>query len=248
MTAPSKRTRLRGTDEFLRRLHAFWTSAGNGRFVFLFAALLLFFVMMTISGEGLLLRALFSLVFLGGIRAISQRPGQFRRMLLSFLPVLAVVWLGELSLSKPLQLTSAAAQALFLAMVFSLVMEAIFCTRRVTWDTIFGSICGYILIGFIWGQAYSVAYLLDPSTFSASAALTEVFTDSPGDAFSALRMLTYYSFVTLTTLGYGDISPVGEGVRVLAIIEAIFGQFYVAVLVAKLVSLQQVASANDREV
>ena len=83
----------------------------------------------------------------------------------------------------------------------------------------------YFLIGFLWSFLYIVVTISDPGSIS--------FPDSeliPGEIF-------YFSFVTLTTLGYGDITPESMMARNLTIIEATIGQIYLTVLVARLVGL-----------
>lgn len=92
----------------------------------------------------------------------------------------------------------------------------------VTADMIAVAICAYLLIGLAWLSLYSAAHNLSPEAF--------------GDEPQSSSDLFYFSFVTLTTLGYGDISPKLPVVRSLAIVEAIIGQMYVAVVIARLVA------------
>ena len=94
-------------------------------------------------------------------------------------------------------------------------------------NRIVGAICIYLLLGAMWSIAYSVLEFLVPGSFKG---LTEfAYLESNPDWI-------YYSFVTITTLGYGDITPVTQTARSLSFAEAIVGQFYIAVLVAGLVS------------
>jgi len=92
--------------------------------------------------------------------------------------------------------------------------------------TIEGAMCGYLMLGYVWSIAYSVHDTLSPGAFSGGSGADGVL--EFGDA-------TYFSFVTLTTLGYGDISPLTQIGRSLAILEAITGVLYLAILVASLV-------------
>lgn len=100
-------------------------------------------------------------------------------------------------------------------------------TNTMSGNRIVGAICVYLLLGVIWSVCYSLLELLIPNSFSG---LTENATSSWNPDW------IYYSFVTLTTLGYGDILPVTFLARSLAFMEAVVGQFYVAILVAGLVS------------
>ena len=101
--------------------------------------------------------------------------------------------------------------------------------KRVTTDTILGGLCVYMLMGIIWAIMYSFLYYLIPGSFSGLRVDSEV---------NRLLEFIYYSFVTLTTLGYGDLLPVNPIARALAYLEALIGQIYVAVLIAGLVSIR----------
>lgn len=94
-------------------------------------------------------------------------------------------------------------------------------------DRVFGAIVLYLLLGFLWAVAYQIVESMVPGSF----------TDSP-DPDAGLSGWFYFSFVTLTTVGYGDITPVTQTVRSLAILEALIGQLYPAIIIARLVSLQ----------
>jgi len=95
--------------------------------------------------------------------------------------------------------------------------------KRITLDTIYGAICVYLLMGITWAGAYAFIAYLEPSSFSVGA------TDF--DSF------LYFSFVTLTTLGYGDLLPVSEAARTAAIMEAMSGVLYSATMIARLVGI-----------
>ena len=86
----------------------------------------------------------------------------------------------------------------------------------------------FLLLGLCWAFIYALIEVLNPGSFSVAS----ITTAGSSSAY------TYFSFVTLTTLGYGDISPVAQVARSFAILEAITGQMYLAVLVARLVGTQ----------
>ncbi len=97
-------------------------------------------------------------------------------------------------------------------------------------NVIAGASCGYVFLGFAWGFTYTLVDQLAPQSFSI-----------PG-AFSDHRApLFYFSFTTLTTLGSGDVTPVSNTARALAITEAPTGQIFLVVIVARLVALQMAA-------
>jgi VanZ family protein len=106
-------------------------------------------------------------------------------------------------------------------------------------DRIFGAIVLYLLIGMVWAFAYAVVDLFLPQSFAGRS-----------DASPDPADWVYFSFVTLTTVGYGDITPVSRMVRSLSILEALVGQLYPAVIIARLVSLEFVSDpeSNPRQV
>ena len=117
-----------------------------------------------------------------------------------------------------------------LATVFSMkrVLEGDF----VDMNRIAGAISIYMLIGLIWGSVYFFIALLNPDAFRG---LTDLPVPERAQVNSVYMDLPYYSYVTLTTLGYGDVTPVSRGAQSLAYLEAICGVMYVAVLVSALV-------------
>jgi hypothetical protein len=109
----------------------------------------------------------------------------------------------------------------------------LFSNPALTFDSILGAVCGYLFLGLGWAVLYSMIEGHRPGSFEISPKLTT----GSDPARPLPHVLTYYSFVTLTTVGYGDISPVSPATRTLAWVEAITGQFYLAVIVAGLVSV-----------
>jgi hypothetical protein len=103
----------------------------------------------------------------------------------------------------------------------------VFAPGRAIGDRLFGAIVVYLLLGLIWGVLYSAVGAHSPDAFSGH----------PG-ASAGLSGWIYFSFVTLTTVGYGDVAPITTGARSLAMLEALVGQLYPAVIIARLVSLQ----------
>ncbi len=102
---------------------------------------------------------------------------------------------------------------------------------RVNNETLSGALDAYLLAGLAWAFAYSGIHATHPNAFTGIETPTE------------FSVWVYFSFVTMTTLGYGDISPAVEVTRSLAIAEALAGQIYLVVIVARLVSIY----SNDQE-
>jgi Ion channel len=93
-------------------------------------------------------------------------------------------------------------------------------------ERIFAALDAYLLAGVMFGVSYWILEQASPGSFGVS----------PAGSFTQAKAI-YFSFVTITTLGYGDVVPTGDAARGLAILEAVGGQMYLAVLVARLVSL-----------
>jgi uncharacterized membrane protein len=103
----------------------------------------------------------------------------------------------------------------------------VFAAGHAITDRVFGAVVLYLLLGLIWAVAYAAVHTADPGAFAG----VPRHDDTPPD-------WVYFSFVTLTTVGYGDITAVARSARTLAILEALVGQLYPAVIIARLVSLQ----------
>ncbi len=117
----------------------------------------------------------------------------------------------------------------FLIAVIAVILRNIMGSDRVTADTLLGAVCVYVLLGIVWAIAYGLLLHLNPNAFSLAGHFAQHDSD--------LALQLYYSFVTLTTLGFGDISPISPMARTLTILEALTGQIYLALTIARLVSL-----------
>ena len=134
--------------------------------------------------------------------------------------------------------------ALFLFYVVFVTFKYLFRKQRVTIDTINAALCVYLLLGIAWSFAYSLVDTLEPGAFKSALFDEGVEFMRLGGERSFYPL--YYSLVTLTTLGYGDIVPVSRAASMLAVLEAMTGQVYLTVLVARLVGLH-VAQARSQD-
>ena len=142
-----------------------------------------------------------------------------------------------------IEVLGAISSCLFLAVTVIALVSRLFTVKSVTLDTISASICAYLLMGVAFAYAFAVIELQNPGSFSAA-----LFQRSAGHIaplIASLHSFIYYSFVCLTTTGFGDISPVSEGARTLSVMESVFGQLYMAILIARLVSLEVAQSMVD---
>jgi hypothetical protein len=132
----------------------------------------------------------------------------------------------------------------FLILIVAAIMAHLFRSARITRETIAGAICAYLLIGMVWGHAFAILDYLVPGSFADTSIETEASVD-PEPIRDQIAQFNYFSFVTLTTLGYGDMTPLSRPAKNLAALEAILGQLYIAVLIARLVGLMQPAKPRQ---
>ena len=116
---------------------------------------------------------------------------------------------------------------LFFFIILKPTSEQALFSDEITGNNIMGSICIFLLLGFIWAIFYLLLIEVTPTSFSGIELTTWK---------QNLPDVMYFSFVTLTTLGYGDVLPVSPLARFLVYMEAIVGVFYMAIVVSSLVS------------
>lgn len=122
----------------------------------------------------------------------------------------------------------------FVGYVVILMLRYLFSSDRVTTDTIAASLCIYFLLAILWAEVYSIMEILEPGSFRIAGSEQDV---SLVLGAGGTAMALYYSLVTMTTLGYGDVVPSTAPARSFAAMEAVTGQMYLAVLVARLVGM-----------
>ena len=170
---------------------------------------------------------LFSLVLVAGIAAASGRSGHLRIGAVLGAVALATRWAAYAIPHPAAGIVTLSSSLAFLGFTAWSVLSAVARERRVTADTVSGGICVYLLAGVTWALAYNLVDVVRPGSLGLPSGLPDPST----------RDLLYFSFVTMTTLGYGDIVPVSPAARALAVGEAVFGQLFVAVFIARLVGL-----------
>ncbi|HET6898706.1 MAG TPA: potassium channel family protein [Vicinamibacteria bacterium] len=183
------------------------------------------------SGRRLAADVVYALLLLSGVLALGGR-GLARIVPMAVAVVAVAVNLGSWvwPVSEPwVEGTNVVSLLLFLVVVLAKTLRA----GPVTFHRIQGAIAAYVLLGMIWAYAYALLALLRPGAFSGAVNPT----DGP-------RAWFYFSFVTLTTVGYGDVLPVHPVARSLAILEAVTGPLYLAILVARLVSQTAAPAGN----
>jgi hypothetical protein len=141
----------------------------------------------------------------------------------------------ELNLHKFLIIISDSINSIFIIMALFSLNKRIFLFKKVDNNTIKGGVAVFLLIGILWTFIYHIVFILDPNAFSYSKEIKEY------------DYLFYFSFTTLTTLGYGDVTPVNQFAMSLANLEAIVGMMYPSIFIARLVSLYTADELKERD-
>jgi hypothetical protein len=234
-----------GSRRSIRRL----VHSDEGLTVLLISLFLLLFVLYPLSEPGsigqYLVDAFAVLVMISGVYAVSDRS----RLLLYGVIALALVSFGlqllpYAYLNRSTLLLNNASTMLFLIAVTGVVLYRVLRKGPITVHRIQGAVAVYLMLGLIWALAYSLVFISDPSAFALGRSI-EGTTDLIGINTQGMSRLIYFSFVTMTTLGYGDIAPHGRLAENLAILQALTGQIYLVVIMARLVSLA--VTTADRE-
>lgn len=183
-----------------------------------------------------------SIVFITAIYVISSTRKHFIIGMILMVPTLILTWGVKIYQQETLEFIALFGSVFFFCYIAWLILVDIFRTRMVTFDIIAAGISVYLFFGNICGFIYAIISRLDPDAFSIPEVTVSYVGDSIGNVSSAM----YFSFVTLTTLGYGDITPINDFARSLAYLEAAMGQIYLTVLIASLVGIH-ISTSNRGE-
>jgi hypothetical protein len=211
----------------------FWQS-DRGLAAFLVIILVTAFVLPPLVSPGRLARLafgiLFALLLVTGTASVTARRATRAVLTAVAIAAIALQWIDQAFPSPGLDLAGALAAVTSAGLLALVVLVQAFRAGPVTMHRIQGAIAAYLLLGITWASAYHFMSLLDPGAIVG----TKI---KPGGGATSFM---YFSFVTLTTVGYGDVTPVHEVARSLALLEALTGQLYPAILLARLVSLEVV--------
>jgi hypothetical protein len=220
-----------------KRMLRFW-EADRGLSIILPLLVIIIFVLpvlMTSDSTGRLASnlAFSALLVAGAFTAAESRRVRFAVVVFTAAALL-VRWAAAGS-SSPALAIGREASTLAMLLLFAMVVAArSYRPGPVTHHRIQGAVAVLLLLGLVWANAYELLYLIHPAAFNGAIG------NAPG-----LQTWIYYSFVTLTTMGYGDITPVHPIARSLAISEALAGQLYIAVTLARLMALHVSAGGKN---
>ncbi len=225
MNAPSRRLRFRRFST-----------------VQLLIALALFFIwapfVEEIEGGELIVSGLFSLVLLAGIVAVADRKRVLVIAIVLAIPAIAGRWINHFRPDLIPPAVFLAGGLVLIAFVIATLLRFVLRAPSVNTEVLCASISAYLMLGLMWTMAY---WLVDQLTPGGAFSFN---TNTGAHSMSGFTGF-YFSFITLSTVGYGDITPVSRLARWLAAMEAMTGLLYVAVLIARLVSLYSAPKSND---
>jgi hypothetical protein len=184
----------------------------------------------------------FSLVLLSGAAIAWGRPKLFTLALCGVVPALVLRWLTWISPASNVQIWSEIFSLTAVLTIVFVVLAQVFREGPVNAMRVQGAVAAYLLLGVAYAYAYQIDAHLNPAAIASTEGRITTFVE-----------WIYFSFCTLSTVGYGDIVPTSRVSRSLAIAEGISGQLYLAILIARLVTLQvsdsgpSDRSANPRE-
>ena len=191
-----------------------------------------------IKGGDIIVSILLSLVLISGVLAVANRRRTFVVAVLLAIPAVVGRWINHF---RPHLLPPAiflVAGLVLVAFVVANLLRFILRAPSVNAEVLCASISAYLMLGLMWTMAYWLVDQLTPGgafSFNTNAGPRSI------NGFNAF----YFSFITLSTVGYGDITPVSRIARWLAAMEAMTGLLYVAVLIARLVSLYSSPKSDD---
>jgi hypothetical protein len=208
------------------------------RFLFLLIAILCLLVLAPVFkgfiGIRILMNILTTVVLVSAVYAVSKKKHVTITAALLALPMIASIWTSYFVAVPYLILIGDCFAILFFAFTVIVILSFIFRERVVTINVIYSSIVVYLLIAIMWAFVFSVLESIHPGSFKIGIDQVE----------AGRSLFIYYSFVTITTLGYGDITPITAIANSFSFLEAVIGQIYLVVLVARLVGMQIAQSMN----
>lgn len=169
----------------------------------------------------------FSLFMLLSVRSLAASRRIFQLGVMLVLGIFTIAGIDvALGYNRLLDILSLLLMLVFCSLCCFIAARNIFVMERVNLNSLVGAFCVYLLLGLMWAMFYCLLFIFDRGAFAGigDTRNLDVFPD-----------LVYFSFVTLASLGYGDISPLDGLSRTLAYLETVTGQFYLAVMVAGLV-------------
>ena len=212
----------------------------KGKFLFLLISILCLLIIVPIfkgfAGISILTNIVFTTTLISGVYAVSKKKHVPLTAVFLATPFFASMWTGIFLKNPSLVLVGECFGILFTGFIVITILLFIFGEKEVTSNVIYGAIVAYLLIAIMWAFIYSLLEIIQPGSFAIGEGQIEI----------DRLLFIYYSLVTITTLGYGDITPVTPPANAFSSLEAVIGQIYLVVTVARLVGIN-IAQSMDRK-
>jgi voltage-gated potassium channel len=201
----------------------------KGRFMRLLVLLLGWLVLSPLLEEFLKLRLLeglfFTAIFIYAAYSFSRNKALVAAAVSLAVPAIVLFWLKPFFDAQWVEISGGLCGTAFVAIIIIVILHYIFLQQDVSADLIAGAIVAYLLMALMWALLYGVLEAAHPGSFNLPA----------GTLQTPPSLFRYFSLVTITTVGYGDITPVTHAARAFANLEAVVGQLYLVILVSWLV-------------
>lgn len=210
----------------------------NAVLLFALVLLLLFGPLIPLEQEWFVVELMFDFILLSGVYTVGRTKHHWPFMTLTVI-TLAVRWGELMSGMSGLDLTALTLTSAWLFYAVWIIVTSLFKRTDVTVDTILAAIVTYMLIAVAFAMVFQIIELAAPDSFRGLP--ENIVEDRP----ALSNTMLYFSFVCITTMGYGDIVPTSGIAQPVAVLEGVFGQLYLAVMIARLVGLHIATSNTD---
>lgn len=209
------------------------------RFLVLLVSLVLMFLLVPLVDSPFVQKLLgagcLTLVFVTGALANRHRPLIFKTAIVLAVAAISLDWSRMLVDNSQVRIIGLVAEIMFFAFTAVMILVAVVRDRMGSTQAISGAVCVYLLMGLGWAHGYLLVEEIESEPFQYSERLVES-PASTGEERTSLSQMVFYSFVIMTTLGLGDMWPRTPLAQTVTWMQAVTGQLFLAVLIARLVS------------
>jgi len=222
----------------IKKLVRFWDEDRSLSAMMILMLLFIFVFVPLMSGEHagqVVIKLIYSIMLLTGILSVTRtRKVLVAICVFAFIGML-VNWLSDIKPIRPLLVAHDLGAILFNLFFAIIILVKTFKRGEITYHRIVGSVVVYLMLGMVFAYVYHMVYLL-----AGNSSFNNINTGN------GIKEFLYFSFTSLTTMGYGDITPVHPMARSVANFEALIGQLYPAILIARLVTMEFESSSKRK--
>lgn len=182
-------------------------------------------------------RLVFSLVMLASLATLGGSTRTLALAVVVLIPAIVTNWIPLFNDAVWTVYADNLTSILYFSVIGYHLGRYVLTTERVTSNVLYAAMCLYLILALVWAAIYNNLYIYYENAFAFNSPEVLALANNPE---STMGLFTYFSFVTLSTLGYGDIVPLTRVTQSWAAVEAMIGQFYIAIVMARLVSLHVV--------